>query len=413
MGLIADRFGRIEPRRHAAAMTRALIAELPRANCWTLAEHAGYPNPDAFQNLLSRAKWDHNGVRDDVRGFIADRLGRQAAVLVIDETGDVKKGTGTVAVQRQYTGTAGRIENAQVAVYAVWATRRGAAFVDRELYVPESWTDDPERCRRAGLPDDLAFATKPALALRMVRRAVDAGHRPAWVAGDEVYGNDPDLRAGLEDLGIGYVLAVSCSTRMAVGPARVRADELAGALDRESWQIRSAGNGAKGRRLYQWAYLHDQETSAAGGQRYLLIRRNRATGELAFYRCWAPAPVTLAALVATAGIRWKVEESFQTGKGLTGLDEHQVQRYQSWSRWTVLVMLAHAFLTVAAAEQPDPPADSDMIPLTRNEIAHLLAVTLFTPTHPHQHRWAWSAWRRRRQFHARRCHYQRREADWA
>lgn len=269
----------------------------------------------------------------------------------------------TVATQRQYTGTAGRIENAQVMVFAVWATARGAAFVDRELYVPESWTEDPQRCRLAGVPEDLEFATKPALALRMIRETVAAGSRPGWVAADEVYGNDGQFRDGLEQLGVGYVLAASRSMRVAVGPASVRADVLAAALPELCWQVRSAGAGAKGPRWYQWAYLHLQDESPTGGQRYLLIRRNRTTGELAFYRCWSPAPVPLNVLVATAGTRWRVEEAFQTGKGLTGLDEHQVRRYTSWARWTVLVMLAHAFLTVTAADQPGLPADSDLVPL--------------------------------------------------
>jgi SRSO17 transposase len=252
MGLFAHRFGRVEPRRNAAAFVSTLLARLPRVNCWTAAEHAGYDTPDAFQHLLSRAQWDHDGVRDDLRGYVVGHLGPEA-VLVLDETGHLKKGTCTVATQRQYTGTAGRIENAQVAVYAVWATPHGHGFIDRELYVPESWTDDPERCQAAGLPDDLEFATKPELALDIVKRTVAAGARPPFVAADEVYGNAGDFRIGLEDLGLGYVLAVSCSTTIDVGPARIRADALARALADDSWQVRSAGPGSKGLRLYQWA----------------------------------------------------------------------------------------------------------------------------------------------------------------
>jgi SRSO17 transposase len=411
VGRIAGRFARVEPRRHATAMIRALIAELPRANCWTLAEHAGYATPDAFQHLLSRARWDHEGVCGDLRGYVTEHLGVDGGVLVIDETGDVKKGTATVGTQRQYTGTAGRIENAQVAVFAVWATTRGAAFIDRELYLPASWTGDPDRCRAAGLPDEVAFATKPVLALGMVKRVVADGTRPAWAAADEVYGNDPTLRAGLEELGIGYVMAVARSLPVAVGSIVTRADTLATALPAESWQVRSAGAGAKGPRWYEWAYMNLPEPTPVGGHRYLLIRRHRATGEMAFYRCWAPGLVSLATLVAVAGTRWKVEEAFQTGKGLTGLDEHQVRRYTSWARWTALVMLAHAFLTVTTASQPPPSENSRLIPLTRNEIAHLLATLIMTPVHPPTHRWAWSTWRRRRQYQAKQSHYQRREAS--
>lgn len=413
LGLFAHRFRRVEPRRNAAAFVSTLLARLPRANCWTAAEHAGYATPDAFQHLLSRAKWDHDGVRDDLREYVVGHLGAADSVLVLDETGDLKKGTRTVATQRQYTGTAGRIENAQVAVYAVWATPRGHGFIDRELYVPESWTDDPERCAAAGLPDDLKFATKPELALRIVKRTVAAGARPPFVAADEVYGNAGDFRAGLEDLGLGYVLAVSCSTTIDIGPARVRADVLARALDDNCWQMRSAGPGSKGLRLYQWAYLRLDAPALTRGHRYLLIRRSISTGELAYYRCWTPQPVTLHVLVTVAGTRWRVEESFQAGKGLTGLDEHQVRRYTSWARWTVLAMLAHAFLAVLAAEQPEPPVDTDMIPLTCQEIGHLLATMLFNREHPNTHRWAWSQWRRRRQHHARTHHYQRQQTRFA
>ena len=413
MGLFAHRFGRVEPRRNAAAFVSTLLARLPRVNCWTAAEHAGHQTPDAFQHLLARAKWDHDGVRDDLRGYVVGHLGRDGAVLVLDETGDLKKGSCTVAAQRQYTGTAGRIENAQVAVYAVWATTHGHGFVDRELYVPESWTDDPERCRAAGLPEDLTFATKPELALDIVERTVEAGDRPGFVAADEVYGNAGDFRAGLEDLGLGYVLAVSCSTTIDIGPARIRADALARELDGDCWQVRSAGPGSKGLRLYQWAYLHLDQPTPERGQRYLLIRRSMSSGELAYYRCWTPQPVTLHVLVAVAGTRWRVEESFQAGKGLTGLDEHQVRRYTSWARWTVLAMLAHAFLAILAAEQPEPPADTDMIPLTCQEIAHLLATMLFNRDHSHDHRWAWSRWRRHRQHCARTYHYLRRSTQTA
>jgi SRSO17 transposase len=413
MGLFAHRFRRVEPRRHAAAFVSTLLAGLPRVNCWTAAEYAGHATPDAFQNLLARARWDHDGVRDDLRDYVVGHLGVDDAVLILDETGDLKKGTTTVATQRQYTGTAGRIENAQVAVYAVWATPHGHGFIDRELYVPESWTDDRQRCAAAGLPEDLAFATKPELALDIVVRAVAAGARPGFVAADEVYGNAGDFRTGLEDLGIGYVAAVSRSTTIGVGPARIRADELARTLSGDCWQVRSAGPGSKGRRLYQWAYLHLNDPAPHRGQRYLLIRRSIGSGELAYYRCWTPTPVKLADLVAVAGTRWRVEESFQAGKGLTALDEHQVRRYTSWARWTVLAMLAHAFLAVLAAEQPGLPGDSDMIPLTCQEIAHLLATMLFDRDHSHDHRWAWSRWRRRRQHHARTCHYQRQAAHTA
>lgn len=210
MGRIAGRFARVEPRRRAARLVLGLLADLPRKNCWTIAEWAGETTPDGMQHLLGRAKWDADQVRDDLCGYVLEHLADDQAVLVVDETGDVKKGTDTVGVQRQYTGTAGRIENSQVAVYLVYAGQRGHAAVDRELYVPRSWTSDPDRCRAAGLAEEATFATKPELATRMVARFLDAGHQAAWVADDEVYGGNPKLRTALEERGTGYVLAVAC-----------------------------------------------------------------------------------------------------------------------------------------------------------------------------------------------------------
>ena len=209
MGRIAGRFRRVEPRRRARAFVLGLIAGLPRKNCWTIAEHAGDATPHGMQHLLERASWDANEVRDDVRGYVTEHLADAQAVLVVDETGDVKKGIGTAGVQRQYTGTAGRVENAQVAVYLTYAGRGWHALIDRRLYLPRSWAGDPARRAAAGIPDEVAFATKPALAAQMIGAALDAGVPAAWVTGDEVYGADPGLRAGLERRRIGYVLAVA------------------------------------------------------------------------------------------------------------------------------------------------------------------------------------------------------------
>ncbi len=209
MSRIAGRFARVEPRRRVRRLVSGLLSDLPRKNCWTLAEHVGDATPDGMQHLLHRAKWDADAIRDDIRAYVVEHLHDTEAVLVVDETGDLKKGTATVGVQCQYTGTAGRIENAQVAVHLVYSADRGHAAIDRALYVPRSWTEDPDRCRSAGIPDGLAFATKPQLAARMVERALDAGTPARWVAGDEVYGDNPHLRTALEHRRTGYVLAVS------------------------------------------------------------------------------------------------------------------------------------------------------------------------------------------------------------
>src|SRR4051794_31364402 len=211
---IGPRFARVEPRRRVTGFVTGLLAGLPRTNCWTIAQHAGDGDPRGMQRLLSQAVWDEAGVRDDLRGYVVEHLGDPDAVLVVDETGDVKKGTKTVGVQRQYTGTAGRIENAQVAVYLVYAAARGDAFLDRELYLPASWTEDPNRCADAVVPAETGFATKPTLARKMITKALDAGAPAAWVTGDEVYGADPELRADLHERRTGYVLAVASNHRV-------------------------------------------------------------------------------------------------------------------------------------------------------------------------------------------------------
>lgn len=251
---IAPRFARFEPLRHAAALIQGLLAPLERKNCWTIAEHRGQQNPHALQHLLGRAKWDADGVRDDLRGFVVDHLGDPEAVLVIDETGDVKKGTASVGVQRQYTGTAGRVENAQVAVYLTYAAPRGHAFIDRALYLPKVWAQDADRRTAGGVPAEVEFATKPALARAMLDRAVDGEVPARWVAGDEVYGADPQLRASIRGHGLGYVLQVASNRQVLVpSGAKIRADELAAMVPATAWQRYSAGVGTKGPRWYSWA----------------------------------------------------------------------------------------------------------------------------------------------------------------
>ena len=411
LGRVAGRFHRVEPRRRARAVVVGLLAELPRKNCWTIAEHAGDPTPDGMQYLLGRAVWDHDGVRDDLRDYVVEHLGDPQAVLVVDETGDLKKGTMTVGVQRQYTGTAGRVENAQVAVYLVYATQRGHAVIDRELYVPKSWIADPDRCRAAGIPDRVEFSTKPALATGMIGRALDAGVPAAWVAGDEVYGNDPRLRATLEARQVGYVLAVACDHPVSTAGTTQPADALLRQIPARAWQCVSAGRGAKGHRYYDWAF-HRLDDSQHPGQHWLLLRRNQRTRQLAYYHCFMPHPVPLATLVGVAGRRWTIEERFQTGKGLCGLDQHQVRRWTSWYRWVTLAMLAHAFLVVAAlAEHTHRPPSPELVPLSCNELQHLYATLAARPAGDTGHRWRWSAWRRRHQQRARTSHYQR-QAAW-
>jgi SRSO17 transposase len=413
LGRVGGRFGRVEPRRHAQAFVLGLLADLPRKNCWTLAEHTGQATPDGMQHLLAGAVWDHDGVRDDVRDYLVEHLADPAAVLVVDETGDLKKGTHTVGVQRQYTGTAGKVDNAQVAVYLTYATSAGHGLIDRELYLPHGWLDDPQRVRAAGVPDQRTFATKPELARVMLERALDAGVPAGWVTADEVYGNSSALRGWLETRGMPFVPAVKRTQPLppTSGPPAPAA-RLAEQVPPACWLRISAGWGAKGRRWYAWSRVALATTDAPEGWgRWLLIRRSVTTGELAYYLCAGPSSTPLVALVCTAGICWRVEEAFQASKGLCGLDQHQVRRWRSWYRWVTLAMLAYALLVVAAVtEHARHPAPPGVIQLTCNEIQHLFAALVCQPAGDRGHRLRWSWWRRRHQTRARACHYRRQAA---
>jgi len=408
---VGGRFVRVEPRRRMAAFVRGLLAGLPRVNCWSIAEHAGEAGPRGMQRLLSAAVWDQDGVRDDLREYVLEHFADPGAVLVIDETGDLKKGTMTVGTQRQYTGTAGRTENAQVAVYLAYAAPGGSAFLDRALYLPRSWTDDPGRCRTAGVPGDVKFATKPALARQMIGRTLDAGTPAGWVTAGEVYGQDPKLRADLARRGLGYVLAVARTHPVTTPAGTCPAISLARRLPARAWQRLPAGPGAKGPRWYDWALIEagDPAVPDGTGPHWLLIRRRISDGEYAFYRAHAPGPVPLAQLVQVAGSRWKVEDGFAAGKELAALDEHQVRSWTSWHRWTILALLAHAFLSVLAATRLDDrrPHDDQLIPLTRHEIRRLFTGLCQQPPAPRL-QLHWSHWRRRHQATARACHYRRR-----
>lgn len=414
LGCFAGRFGRVEPRRAAAAFVTGLLSDLEIKTCWQLAERAGHGRPDAMQRLLYRAVWDADGVRDDLRALVAGRFGDPDAVLIPDETGDLKKGMHTVGVQRQYTGTAGRIENSQVGVFLAYASRHGHTLIDRRVYLPVSWTDDRDRCAVAGVPDEVGFATRCELAAEMITAALDARVPAGWVAADEAYGNSSAFRALLRERRLGYVLAVSRSHLVPLdgGKTRVRADRVAVDLPATAWQRRSAGAGSKGPRFYDWAWLDDVCTDADpddDGRHSLLIRRNTTTGELAFYRCWTPSPATLAQLVRVAGIRWTVEESFQAAKGQVGLDQHQVRRWDSWHRHATLALAALAVLAICAADAADQdPADTALIKLTVNEIRRLINACIIRPISDLAHRLHWSNWRRRHQARARRAHYTRR-----
>ncbi|MCA1695282.1 MAG: IS701 family transposase [Actinobacteria bacterium] len=358
---IGPRFARPEPRAQAGVYVRGLLSGAERKNGWTLAEQAGNETPDAMQRLLNHADWDADAVRDDLRDYVTEYLAEDAAVLVIDETGFLKKGTKSAGVARQYSGTAGRIENCQVGVFLAYAASAGRTFIDRELYLPKAWTEDRERCAEAGIGPDVEFATKPALALGMLTRALDAGVPAGWVAGDEVYGQHSGLRRALEERGMSYVLAVPVNQHVIATidgyPADTRVDVLSAAVNESDWSRLSAGVGAKGPRLYDWARIPIRPLSEPG-RYWLLVRRRLTDGELAHYLCFCPTDATLDDLVAVAGRRWAIEESFETAKGQVGLDHYQVRRYDAWYRHITLACWAHAFLTITRATVSDPKAQA-------------------------------------------------------
>jgi SRSO17 transposase len=425
MGSMAGCFRRWEPRATAKKYVRALMSDLPRKNCWTIAEHAGDATPGKMQHLLERAKWDTMGAMAAIRGFVCERLDDGDAVAILDESGQCKKGTATVGVKRQYVGCAGRVENAINVVYCSFATVAGHALVGARPYLPAEWADDAQRRAAAGVPDELEFSTKPELGRQILADLHAEGRLPGWVTGDQVYGRDPRLRAWLEspEVSTAYVLGISTSTRIALTPGKpaVRADSVLKMLLACDWVIDSCGAGSKGDRRYAWAWV-----ATAGPCHHLLIRRSLVPGakgvrEVAFYLCFVPEgrPVTLRSLVKVAGRRWPVEEDFQVGKDAFGLDHSQVRTYPALLRHLVLSMAALAVCAVTAADArttsghntatppsgPDdvPPADPGLIHLTVTEVKRL--VNLATRAwHSLEHHLHWHTWRRRHQARARWFH---------
>jgi SRSO17 transposase len=355
---VAGSFPNARARGHGRAYLLGLLSQQERKTSWQLAEFAGDATPDGLQKLLNSAPWDEDACRDALARYVVKAVGDPAAVLAVDETGFLKKGKMSAGVARMYTGTAGRVENCQVGVFAAYVTPDGnRALIDRELYLPEKWTDDRDRCRAAGIGDGVPFATKPELAWAMIARARDAGVPFAWVAGDEVYGGNPGLRARLEEARISYVMATACSDTIPLAAGGMRADEALSLVPHDGWQRLSCADGSKGPRLYDWALI----ATAEGPGHHLLVRRSlqpgeKGTLELAFFRCWSPRDVTLPELAAVAGARWGIEDCFAEAKNEAGLDHYQVRRYRAWYRHATLAMLAHAFLAVAAhpTRPPEP-----------------------------------------------------------
>ena len=359
---IKGRFPRSEPRERATAYLRGLISPVERKNGWQLAEAAGAAKPYGFQHLLGRAAWSADEVRDDLRAYVVEHFNDKAAVLVIDETGFLKKGMKSAGVARQYTGTAGRVENCQVGVFLTYAAARGRTFLDRELYLPEVWASDAARRAEAGVPEEVEFATKPQLARRMIAGALAAGVECTWVTGDSVYGNDGKLRVWLEERRLPYVLGVTAQYRLFTERGREWALDVFAQLPARSWRRLSCGAGSKGERLYDWARVRARTVD--GERRRWLVARRSITdpSAISYYLASAARETPLTELARVAGARWAVEESFETAKGEVGLDHYEVRSWAGWYRHITLSMLAHAYLSAVRAAAADTEAQKKSDP---------------------------------------------------
>lgn len=358
---VASLFGHPKSRLHSRQYLEGLLAPIERKNGWAIAEHVGEKEPKAIQRFLNLTAWDADDLRDLNLDYALENLGDSEAILIADPTGFAKKGKKSAGVQRQYSGTLGRVDNCQIGTFLAFVNGDGdRVLVDRELYIPEkSWFGDPDRCAEAGIPASLTFATRPAQVIAMIKRAVAAGLRFSWFTADEEFGQNPGLREYLEDAGTAYVMAIPKTTEFtdtAGGTAMV--DNLAQRLPPNAWQRRACGIGTKGYRVYDWAVID----SAHPDHQYM-IRRSIDDGELAFYHCYNPRREPVGQLVRVAGTRWPIEECFQTGKGNVGLDNYQVRLYHARYRHITLAMLAQTFLAVLArrhrAKKGDPhPAET-------------------------------------------------------
>jgi SRSO17 transposase len=362
-------FARSEVRQRAQDYLRGLLSEAERKNSWQLAEVAGNATPYGIQHLLGRASWDADALREDLREYVIEHLADAGSVLesclIVDETGFIKKGDKSVGVKRQYTGTVGKRENCQVGVFLAYASERGQAFIDRELYLPEEWALDKERRERAGVPDEVGMRTKPELAKEMLRRALEAGVKAGWVVADSLYGDSRRLGMFLEDREQPYVLALSGKAHVWSGFYQHRVSTLLDALREgelpsaqaaaeEGWKRLSAGEGSKGPRLYDWTRLPLNPPLQEDFQRWLLVRRSiEDPEEISAYTVFCAQNTTLEALAKVAGSRWRVEIGFEEAKGEVGLAHYELRSWVGWYRHITLALFAHAFLAAIRAEGVD------------------------------------------------------------
>ncbi len=364
---IAGHFGRSEQRQRVKAYLQALLSPVERKNSWQLAERSGEATPDGMQRLLSTALWDADVVRDELRRYALDSVGNEQAVLVVDETGFLKQGDKSAGVKRQYSGTAGRVENCQVGVFLAYATPWGTAFIDRELFLPKEWVGDFSRRREAHIPNAVQGATKPELAKAMLQRAFEAGVQATWVTGDAAY-SAYGIRSWLEERRQPHVFAVASNFHVWTwgkqGPRQMQVKGIVDEFDEADWQRLSAGIGSKGERLFDWAWVSTSELMAGGSavglgpvieegfERWVLARRSLDDpADIAYFTVFAPQTTPLESVVQVAGARWAIEVGFKTAKGEVGLDHYEVRSWPGWYRHITLALLAHAFLVATQARE--------------------------------------------------------------
>src|SRR5512147_2630285 len=352
---------RADTQRRVTGYIQSLLGAVERRTSWQLAEYAGHATPYAFQHVLGRANWEVEGLRDEVRTYVYEHLHASDDALVIDETGFLKQGKHSAGVQRQYSGTAGRVENCQIGVFLGYASTHGHSLIDRELYLPKEWLNDPERCDRAGIPTEVVFQTKPQLAEMMLRRDFDHGIQARWVVGDAVYGDNRRLRWFLEARAQGYVLAVSGKEYVWRGVSQLPIRDLITQHlpPPAQWQRLSAGEGSQGPRLYDWAYLSTNRPLQPGWERGVLLRRSLdPSHQITAYIVFAPVGTAVAALAMAAGRRCTIETGFRETKDGLGLDQYEVRSWTGWYRHMTLVLAAQAFLAAiqtASKKKQEPP----------------------------------------------------------
>jgi SRSO17 transposase len=427
-------FARPEVHQHALLYLQAILSDIPRKNGWQIAEHARQERPYGMQRLLSRAIWDQDGVRDDLRMLVCQALCPSPVllertssrepfpVLVIDESGFPKRGRHSAGVAPQYCGRTGRVENCQVGVFLSYVTEKGHALIDRELYLPEDWCADLPRRQAAHIPDTVSFRTKPELAKQMIQRAQSARLPINWVVADTVYGHSPDLRIFLQEQGHAYALAVPSIEVVCVQTcAGLLLNDVASiahqALRARDWQYLSQSLGTKGERLFDWARLPVAHAGTPDGCHWLVVRRCLgAPDEFAYFLVWAPSDTSLPTMVQAIGARWRIEEDLEASKDL-GLDHSEVRSYLGWYRHITLVLLASAFLVSLCVQAPPalPTSEkrarssSPLIALTPGEVRHLLAHLFFPAPNCVPLICQWSRFRRVHQYWAGYYHRRRRQ----